>query len=106
MQLRSNEPVGGRYGAPLGRPNRDTFVDRKGRTQHLTVNEHARPFCLVRVRLDRGGYDRGGAYWGLGAPLYEFTGPVTDISGFVRGRTREEAKAEVRKLHPAARFFR
>lgn len=23
-----------------------------------------------RVRLDSGGYDQGGAYWGLGSPLY------------------------------------
>lgn len=104
--MRAHEPVDARYGAPMGRPNRNTYTDRRGNLMCLTVNEHAAPFQLRRVRLDNGGYDRGGAYWGLGEPLYEFTGPITDISGFVRGRTREAAKAEVRKLHPQARFFR
>lgn len=97
MQLRSNEPAGGRYGAPMGRP----VTGRQ-----FEVLPDAPPFHLVRVRLDSGGYDRGGAYWGHGEPLYEFTGPVTDISGFVRGSTRELAKAAVRRIHPAARFFR
>jgi hypothetical protein len=106
MHMRAREPIDGRYGAPMGRPSRSSFIDRKGRLNHLTVNEHASPFHLVRVRLDSGGYDQGGAYWGLGEPLYEYTGPVTDISGFVRGATRELAKAAVRRIHPHARFFR
>lgn len=85
-----------RYGAPMGRPSHNEF----------TVTESAAPFYLVRVRLDSGGYDSGGAYWGIGAPLYYYEGPLTDISGYVRGRTREAAKAAVREIHPLARFFR
>lgn len=27
-------------------------------------------FRLVRLAIDAGGYDQGGAYWGLGAPLF------------------------------------
>jgi hypothetical protein len=27
-------------------------------------------YPVERIRLDRGGYDRTGRYWGLGAPLY------------------------------------
>lgn len=96
----------GRFGAPMGRANRNTYTDKQGRTFELTVNEDARPFRLVRCPLDNGGYDRGGAYWGLGQPLYYFEGPLGDISGYVRGNTRELAKKEVRAIHPKAKFFR
>lgn len=99
-------PVSGKYGAPMGRTTSNTYTDKQGRTFEITVDENAKPFRLVRCPLDSGGYDRGGAYWGLGAGLYYFEGPLTDICGFVRGRTREIAKNEVRKIHPKARFYR
>jgi len=95
--MRCQEIGANRYGAFMGRP-------LLGKDK--SVPPEAAPFSLRRVYLDRGGYDPGGAYWGLGAPLYEFAGPDPEISGFVRGRTREAAKAEVRKFHPSARFFR
>lgn len=98
--------VSGKYGAPMGRPTRDTFTDKSGTTYKLSVNEDSKPFRLVRCPLDRGGYDRGGAYWGLGEPLYYYEGPLSDISGYVRGRTREHAKANVLKAHPKAKFYR
>lgn len=89
--------VNGRYGAPMGRPTT---------TEH-TVNDQAAPMRLVRVRLDSGGYDAGGAYWGLGEPLYYFeASPAGLVSGYVRGKTREDAKRAVRELHAAARFYR
>lgn len=94
------------YGAPLGRNNRSHYEDSKGNRHDLTVNAHAAPFHMVRVRLDSGGYDSGGAYWGIGDRLYYYQGPITDIDGYVRGRTREAAKAAVRAIHPHARFFR
>jgi len=83
----------------MGRPSRGA--------DKYTVNENAAPMYLVRVRLDSGGYDAGGAYWGIDHPLYYYeANPAGLISGYVRGRTREHAKAEVRKIHPLARFFR
>src|ERR1700722_3767560 len=86
-----------KYGAPMGRPSSSGY----------TVNENAAPMRLVRCPLDRGGYDRGGAYWGLGEPLYFYeANPAGLISGYVRGRTRDAAKAAVRSIHPQARFFR
>lgn len=50
---------------------------------------------LQRVRLDVGGYDSGGAYWGLGEPLWV----AEDADGersFFRARDRDAAKAYVR----------
>lgn len=104
---RFNPPeVSSKYGAPMGRANHNSYTDRKGRTWDLTVNEHAGPFRLVRVAVDNGGYDSGGAYWGLGEPLYYFEGPLTDINGYVRAKSRELAKAAVRDIHPKARFYK
>lgn len=99
-------PVSGKYGAPMGRPDNNTYTDKQGRIFKLDVNDDARPFRLVRVPLNNGGYDRGGAYWGLGAPLYYYEGPLCDISGYVRGRTREIAKAAVREKYKHAKFYK
>lgn len=89
--------VGSRYGAPMGRANSTGY----------TITEQAVPVRLVHCPLNSGGYDRGGAYWGIGAPLYYFeASPAGLVSGYVRGRTREAAKLEVRKLYPKARFYR
>lgn len=46
-------------GAPLGRVPADCPEPDKA----------ARVYAS-RVRLNSGGYDSGGAYWGIGAPLY------------------------------------
>jgi hypothetical protein len=86
---------------------------------------------LRAVKLDSGGYDRGGAYWGHGGYLWEATTP--DGALFLTGRVhncpverraalarlcqrggatstiaidREVAKAEVRAIYPAAQFYR
>ncbi len=88
-------------GAQLGRPTTDPD----------TVPPAPFRFYLQRVRLDAGGYDSGGAYWGTGAPLYRFEageGPdeLADWpSGFLRARTRADAKRQLRETYPAARFY-
>lgn len=94
-------------GAGLGRPTRNTFTDKHGRTFELTVTADAPPMRLQRVRMvDGGAYDSGGAYWGLGDPLYYFENSTGDINGYIRGKTREAAKFAVTALHPFARFYR
>lgn len=100
--------VSGKFGAPMGRPTCNTYTDRKGVTYEMTADEHSPPFCLARIPVNAGGYDPGGAYWGHGSGvrLFGFIGPLTDIRGFVWAKDREAAKAEVRKLHPLARFYR
>ncbi len=92
-------PVSAKYGAPMGRAGRG-----EGEYE-LTAN--AKPVYLVRCKLDRGGYDSGGAYWGLGEPLYYYSAqPEGLIDGYVRGRTREKAKEAVQRILPGARFYR
>lgn len=105
---RFNPPhVSGKYGAPMGRATRSGYLNRDGDFVPLAVLPNAKPFKLVRVRMvDGGAYDSGGAYWGLGEPLYYFEGPLSDIHGYVRGRTRDDAKQAVIAIHEHARFWR
>lgn len=41
-----------------------------GRPESGHGAEPTTPFEVKRVPLNQGGYDRGGAYWGTGQPLY------------------------------------
>ena len=53
------EQVNSRYGAPMGRRANEYLETR--------IERHVR---LFRVRIDSQGYDDGGAYWGIGEPLF------------------------------------
>ena len=84
-------------GAPTGRASFGTQLD-------LTSAEHSRTVRVFRVRLDAGGYDDGGAYWGAEG---EFTPPLycawnigrepgeegykQSFRQFVRAQSRQEA---------------
>lgn len=67
-------------------------------------------FYLKRVELNSGGYDSGGAYWGVGQPLFWALqanceeGQPEEL--FFRAADREAAKAHIRRLNPNAAFFR
>jgi len=64
---------------------------------------------LQRIRLN-GDYDRLGTYWGGGgAPLYWFAWEGEDdqrIDAVIRAESRADAKAQIRKQLPRARFYR
>lgn len=72
------------------------------------VDPSAGKFVLQRVRLNQGGYDRYGSYWGVGAPLYyyELDSYKDDIFGHIRACNREDAKERIRESVPGARFYR
>lgn len=57
---------------------------------------------LQRVRIDSGGYDPGGAYWGIGAPLYWVSDDECGSTAYVRAATRDKAK----QSFPNARWYR
>ncbi len=84
--------VSSKYGAPMGRHTGPT-ISYGGK-----VN-------LQRVHIDRGGYDSGGAYWGLGAPLYWCCNEDGE-EGFIRARDRSDAKRQILALVPDAKFYR
>lgn len=100
-------PVSGRYGAPLGR------LEYRPDDWRAAFKLHVR-----RVPLDKGGYDQGGAYWGLGDRLYvAYTNGEADAGETVRfffrvkklalaGSWAMDAQACVLRRYPNARFYR
>lgn len=61
-----------------------------GRAEYGTPQDGEK-YRLFRVRLDNGGYDDGGAYWGTGAPLYCATDDAGGYQQFVRASSRLDA---------------
>lgn len=70
------DEVSSTYGAPMGRP--------------CWIGNPVNRCHLFRVKLDSGGYDQGGAYWGAGQPLWCLT-DGTEFRWFCRAPTRREA---------------
>lgn len=87
--------VSNKYGAPPGRRGRDEGALLLGVRVYLR-----------RLRLDGGGYDEAGAYWGVGAPIYwAYTlDGALDIT--MRASSREAAKATLLADYPGIRFYR
>ena len=79
-----------------------------GRRDNITESTCTIKFHLQRVTLDSGGYDPGGAYWGLGDPLYVAfgEGELEVQEMFFRAKSRDDAKTQVRGAFPAATFYR
>lgn len=94
--LKTLPSVYSKYGAPLGRPD----------NAHPGLVDEPVKISLRRVRLDRGGYDSGGAYWGHGEPLYWAQSECGEVSWFIRSRSRDAVKAEILLRYPLARFYR
>ena len=67
-------------------------------------------FSVTKMKLDSGGYDKGGAYWGIGGPLYrayseEGNGEETQEC-FIRAENRNAAKRYVASRFIGAKFYR
>lgn len=71
-----------------------------------TREDHPCKVSLSRVRLNGGGYDAGGAYWGIGQPLYWAWTDDGRVDLWFRASDREAAKAHVWHRYPAAKFYR
>ncbi|AKM09369.1 hypothetical protein [Croceicoccus naphthovorans] len=87
-------PVNARYGAPLGRRSH----------QQGDVLPDDPPLTLLHCPLDEGGYDEGGAYWGLGDPLFWVGNDEGDLAYFLRARGLRHAQRLVREDYPDAHF--
>jgi hypothetical protein len=61
---------------------------------------------LRRIRINQGGYDDGGSYWGLGDPLYWAGSDCGTVDLWFRSDDRASAKDHVRSQFPNARFYR
>ena len=88
----------------------DQYGAGMGRTSYSGVRNKPYKFRMERVKLDSGGYDNGGAYWGRDLPLYyaRADDPSEEDDStelFLRAFDRADAKAQVVDLYPNARFF-
>lgn len=72
-----------RYGADMGRVSRDLNLDDR--------------LGLRRVYLNGGGYDAGGAYWGIGQPLYQVRDEAGNVDYF-RAADRPAAKLKLASI--------
>jgi hypothetical protein len=83
-----------KYGAPMGRQQWCESPDAK--------------VHLFRVRFVDWDYDDGGAYWGgfSSPPLYCARDEDGGVQLFRRAENREDAKAQLRVVHPSLRFYR
>jgi hypothetical protein len=79
------------YGASMGRHSAYPPADYRG------------PLVVRRVKLDSGGYDAGGAYWGNGAKLWQAEDPDGYFSYYFRAVDYMAAKREARIRSPLAR---
>lgn len=96
------DDVSSKYGAPMGRP---TIVGPRQVVPVVTSDVFAEKVRCFRVALDSGGYDSGGAYWGVGPPsLYCAMGD--DFQAFERAHSRDAAKEKFRKRYPNIKFYR
>lgn len=82
-----------RYGANLGRTSYRKYYNNP-------IKVH-----LNHIHLDSGGYDQGGAYWGIGEKLYLCADDLDIIYFFFRAKNRDEAKKVVQKTVPLATFY-
>ena len=64
-------PVNCKYGAPMGRANKGSqpVTITRGKNCRICKVDQTKVY-EKRVRLDSGGYDNSGAYWGIGKPLF------------------------------------
>ena len=83
MSKRQFSKVASQHGAPMGRAS------------HGSIPEcFPRSVRLFRVNLDSQGYDDGGAYWGIGQPLWCAIGEHDtgcQSRAFIRADSREHA---------------
>ncbi len=86
-------------------------LGRGTRAESNATGPEAVKVTLQRVRINQGGYDSGGAYWGLGAPLYWAcvkypNDPARQsVDMWFRAPDRSGAKDHVRAQFPQARFY-
>lgn len=82
-----------------------TWGAQMGRRPQLPSDAtQPRKLKLEQMRLVDGAYDNGGAYWGMGTPLWVAHDEETEI--VVRGADRAAAKVAVLAILPTAKFYR
>jgi hypothetical protein len=95
-----NDPKGWcgdpKRGAALGRP-----------AISLAPEDWSGKLYLSKIRLDSGGYDKNGTYFGIGPPsLYWYVSEDNLIDAMIRANDREAAKKKILEIYKNAKFHR
>ena len=79
-----------------------------GRPNHISEPDFPVKFHLRKLRFYDYCYDKGGAYWGMGNPIWHAWGDAEEEEQelFTRAATRKEAKEYILSLFPNAKFYR
>lgn len=78
-------PVNSKFGAPMGRPNvgSQPVTVTRGRNGRICKCDQVKVYQKRVPLVYDGAYDAGGAYWGIGSPLYvRFTKDLSYIEFF------------------------
>lgn len=72
-----------RFGAPMGRANVGSYPVTITRGKNCRICKCDQPKVYKRRVILSDGYDKGGAYWGIGKPLFvEFTADLSYVRFF------------------------
>lgn len=77
-----------------------------GRDPILGEKDYNGKMHLRRIRLDNGGYDSNGTYFGHGPPLFWYASDDGTIDDMTRAKDRETAKKLILAQYPNVRFYR
>jgi hypothetical protein len=95
MKPNPTPPVDSNRGAPMGRYSGPD-----------PLNTDAGRLYLSRVPINSGGYDAGGAYWGLASVALYCAMDQDGATRFFRAISRDSAKRQILADYPAATFYR
>ena len=93
-------------------PNKLIDMDIEHLVKNATNKPHKTTKCYVRrVRLDAGGYDSSGYYYGVGQPVYKYEwqygpDPFEYVCSALRADDRDHAKEKLRRRYPDITFYR
>ncbi len=94
---KTNDPKGWQ-----GDPKRGAALGRH--SVRVAKPEYSGTILLSRVRLNAGGYDQNGTYFGHGEPIYWYANAEGTIDGTCRAEDRECARAHVLRAYPHAKI--
>lgn len=85
-----------------GDPSRGAALGRV--TRHDAPMYKPIDLTLQHIRLDDGGYDSNGTYFGTGDPLYWYADDDGEVDAVLRAKGVADAQAKVREIYPRATF--
>ncbi len=85
-----------------GNPSRGAALGRV--TRHDAPTDKPIKLTLQHIRLDDGGYDTNGTYFGTGDPLYWYADDDGEVDAVLRASGTADAQAKVREIYPLATF--